>query len=762
MIYWLHSIQSSDRSLVGEKAFCLSELWQQGYPVVNGFVIPTPTWCEFIQQIGQSDPLFADFPSSSLYIDVDDSQMLQQVAQRIRQAILESEIPTEWRSQFLEAINTFSGSHFILRPSLTLPHFEPSTGLFNTHLCVKDASSLELALKNVWAELFRARSLFYWQRVGMNVNQVQLAVLVQPIQEAIASGTIQTEANIFQIEATWGLGYSLVQGELFPDIYQVTRDTQKVIRQQLGNKSRAYRLTSKANLNCDWEAYLLSEEQQFAYPLDQSSLRQLIQLIQPLTQNNFRLEWVLSQDPETNQPQFYLTQFEPDIQAKEELPLMESSQESSRQLLVKGISASPGNAIAFAYVIPDSNLHLQSIPSGRILITKGLAPDWLPLVQKSAGIIAEQGGITSHAAIIARELGIPAIVGATNARKLIQTGDLLNMNAKIGEVSRSLETATESTTPPEKIAQSSPNSASFFPSDTPIATQLFVNLSQPNAIADLARFPIDGIGLLRSELMLLDLLNSSPLSYWLTPEKKPLFIKHLKQLVLQFASAFFPRPVFFRSTDTQSSVSSQVLDNQSFLDQRGIQNYRNSPILFEAQLEALFQVYQEGYTNVNLILPFVRSVEEFLFCRHQVEKIGLTQHPNFKIWIMAEVPSVVFSLPEYVKAGVQGISIGTSDLTQLLFGVNRDNPNFDQWLSPSNNVLKKVLFQLITQAKQENIPCLLCGQIAQSPEFIEDLIRWGITGISVEANGIEQSYKAIARAEKRLLLEAARKQLQSP
>ncbi|MGB3755179.1 MAG: putative PEP-binding protein, partial [Rivularia sp. (in: cyanobacteria)] len=194
--------------------------------------------------------------------------------------------------------------------------------------------------------------------------------------------------------------------------------------------------------------------------------------------------------------------------------------------------------------------------------------------------------------------------------------------------------------------------------------------------------------------------------------------------------------------------------------QRGTFSYTVNSELFDMELTALKSVQQSGYHNIRLILPFVRTVEEFSFCRRKVEQAGLTDIKEFELWIMAEVPSVLFLLPEYVKAGVQGISIGTNDLTQLLLGVDRDQATLAKSFDERHPVVMGAVSRLIDMAASAGIPCSICGQApALYPEIIEKLVEWGITSISVEPEALERTYQAIYRAEQGLLLQAARHQL---
>ena len=286
----------------------------------------------------------------------------------------------------------------------------------------------------------------------------------------------------------------------------------------------------------------------------------------------------------------------------------------------------------------------------------------------------------------------------------------------------------------------------------PIATKLMVNLSQPESIATAAKLPIDGIGLLRSELMLADLLSSKTLAQW-QESFRDQFLAFLTDSLRQFAVAFASRPIFYRSLDRYENAKNPVSDS------RGTYSYLTDPCsLFELELEALATMSAEGYHNLHLILPFVRSVEEFNYCYRQIEQAGLTAQSSFQVWIMAEVPSVIMLLPEYIRAGVQGIAIGTNDLTQLLLGVSREQAQFsDRGLNANHPAMHKAIAKLIKTAKANNIECCICGQApVEHPSLIDKLIEWGIDAISVEPDAVPKTYRAIARAERRILLQESR------
>jgi pyruvate,water dikinase len=444
------------------------------------------------------------------------------------------------------------------------------------------------------------------------------------------------------------------------------------------------------------------------------------------------LEWTIPLAKEGEKQDIFITTInlvKPDISSAS---LMEKD-----QLLIKGLGASLGSAIAPARVM--INLDSQSQTEGQILVTHNITPEWINLIRQSQGIITETGGMTSHAAILAREFRLPAVVGAKNATHLINSGDTLCINGANGEIHR-VSGFSES-----QLASQFPPFTNQF--NYPIATKLLVNLSQVSSLNYVSNLPIDGIGLLRSELLLLELFLSNNLQDITGNKNQTVFKEKYTASLIKFASAFYPRPVFYRFLDLGEDVPLRF--DKQMPKYRGTYNYCLQPELLDIQLEVLVGIKQQGYDNLILVLPFVRAVEEFKFCRRIIDNFySITDLP---IWIMAEVPSVLFLLPEYVKAGVQGITIGTNDLTWLLLGSDRQN--LLEKLTVNHPAVLTAIKQLIQQANALEIPCSICGLApVQYPDLIDKFIEWGVTSISVEVDAIVQTYNAIARAEQRLLL----------
>ncbi|MBD2443689.1 phosphoenolpyruvate synthase [Dolichospermum sp. FACHB-1091] len=764
-LYWLDKITLQDRAKVGVQAFYLSKIQQRGYPVLPGFVVAADVLKQFLENLNSSESLIADLPHSSLHLDVNNWRQLQQVAGRLRQEIISASVPPHWLRTIFADAKQWPGRSLILRPSLAIStnqEMKNVSGLLDSVFCPCEEAEIGAALKLLYSQLFRARSLLYWRSMGITLPQINLGVLVQPVDSCIASGVLNINPLAYDIEATWGDCLAISNGEVLPDVYYIEPQTGVVLERQLGNKILAYGLDHGTHLageelqisnhNC-LPAYLLPESQQQEYALPEEYLQELIFLGNRLVGElgtTLTIKWKLV--PSYLASKIYITEvtvpqpIKPNIQ------------------FIQGIGAARGRIIANAYILNSAQKSLQ-VPQGVILITSVITPDYLPLLRGVAGIVTEQGGLTSHGAILARELNIPAVISATGATNILQSGEKLLLDGDKGEIYRLTEeeenlpiAEVEKTMDDEKISDHQ------FTNLPIIATKLMVNLSQPQLIKQVQSLPVDGVGLLRSELMILNILKGKHPQEWLLEGRQKELLELLSEQIMEFARAFLPRPIFYRSLDLPaynltSLSADSPLSQSSILSERGVFNYMQYPAIFELELQALAIVQASGYRNINLLLPFVRTVEEFVFCRHKVAESGLMKNHQFQLWIMAEVPSILFLLPEYIKAGVMGISIGTNDLTQLLLGVDREQGKFATIFDESHPVVMKAISQLIQMAKDGGIPCSICGQApVLYPEIIDKLIAWGITSISVELEAVEKTYKAIARAEQRLILAAARKQ----
>jgi pyruvate, water dikinase len=706
-LYRLAELRPAHRPWSGDKAFYLGLLAQRGLPIAPGIVLSAHCLQDFLSQIPWLESQLA------LLGQIDDSQQLQATAQQIRSAIQTTPLPETWLDHL--EVATQGWQSLRLRPSLGLPaSVYPAlraTGLLESKTCWNDRAAVAQGIRQVWAELFRAKTLLYWQRLGVPMQQVRLAVLVQPLQPAIAAGDIYPADPWMEIRAVWGLGEALVKGEVAPDRYEIKKNG--YVHHPAWQTCAYYGFEQGAQ---PIQKILLDPVQQTQPPIDASQVQSLVDLTHQAETHlgtPLKIEWVLTENP----PKLWVTQVIP--------------QTSQSALALKGLAASPGKVTAPAWV---AAAHSVDVPSGVILVAANLPPDLLLRSKHIVGIVTEQGGMTSHAAILARELGIPAVLGVTGATRLIQAGEGLRVDGDRGEVQPVPRSAIPAIPPVPAVIRRLPIQ--------PHRLQRFITLSQPELITRAAQLPVAGVGLLRSELLLLNALDRQHPRIWLEQGRQAELVDRIAENILPFAAAFAPRPVFYRSLDLRAheftTLEGMPAEPYPMLGMRGTLSYQNHPAQFEVELLALRRVQEWGYSQVHLLLPFVRTVEEFVFCRQQVEQVGLTQNPDFQLWMMAEVPSVLLLLADFVAAGAQGIAIGSNDLTQLLLGIDRENAELAIAFEQPHPVVMRAIQQLATEAQHLGIPCTLCGQAAsQNPAMMEALTTWGITGVSLEIGEVE-------------------------
>jgi pyruvate,water dikinase len=405
-----------------------------------------------------------------------------------------------------------------------------------------------------------------------------------------------------------------------------------------------------------------------------------------------------------------------------------------------------------------------ALRKGEVLVAPMTAPDWAPAMRRAAAIVTDSGGMTCHAAIVARELGIPCVVGTGTATKELRPGQVVRVDAGTGEVSAaSAEEATESPAAAQRAAEPAPAPVAAAPVT---ATKLLVNLSDPGRAEGAAALDCEGVGLLRAELMLVEALDGEHPRRILERGESRHFVEKMAASLGRIAAAFAPRPVTYRTIDFRSNEFRGLRGGDRFepresnpmIGYRGALRYTREPDLFDLELAVVRKVWDGGLPNVHVMLPFVRTPAEVGACRERIESSGLLGRRGFELWLMAEVPSVLHHLPRYAELGVAGISIGSNDLTQLLLGADRDSelvaPVFDE----RDPAVLAFIEQLIAEAARLGLRTSICGQAPSiHPGYAERLVAAGIDAISVEPGSAASTRRLVAAAERRLLLAAARR-----
>ena len=364
--------------------------------------------------------------------------------------------------------------------------------------------------------------------------------------------------------------------------------------------------------------------------------------------------------------------------------------------------------------------------------------------------------MTSHAAIVSRELGVPCVVGTRTATQTLRDGTLVTVNGREGTVLAGAVPSSEGSARPV----TTPSVAS------PIitATRIYVNLGEPARAEEIARRDVDGVGLLRAEFMMLDALGGVHPQEMLARGKTEEFVRRMTDGLRAFASAFAPRPVIYRAMDFRSNefrsldggAQHEPSEANPMIGYRGCFRYTREPDLFALELRALAEVRRE-HPNLHLMLPFVRTGWEMRQCRKLIDASPLDGARDLELWVMAEVPSVVSWLDEYVRLGVTGVSIGSNDLTQLMLGVDRDSELLAPYYDERDRAVLDAIRAIIERAHSLGITASICGQAPSvHPEYAARLVTWGIDSISVNPDAIERTRRNVAAAEQKLLLDSAR------
>ncbi len=376
-------------------------------------------------------------------------------------------------------------------------------------------------------------------------------------------------------------------------------------------------------------------------------------------------------------------------------------------------------------------------------------PDFVPAMKKVNGIVTDKGGQTSHAAIVSRELGVPCIVGTKTATKSLKEGDTITINGATGQI-WSGNVASESS--PDSSFKISPNNATL-----KTATKLYVNLGEPDLAEEISKKNVDGIGLLRAEFMIAN-IGIHPKKI-IADGKQSSYIHQLSNDFLKFCHAFSPRPVIYRATDFKTNEYRHLKWGKSYepeepnplLGFRGAIRYINSPDVFAMELEAIKNVRNKhGLKNLWLMIPFVRTPQELEATKKIIADHDLLRSPSFKLFMMVEIPSNVILLDKFIDVGIDGISIGSNDLTMLILGLDRDNSEVAKDFNEMDPSVLWALKRTITKAKKRGILASICGQAPSNyPELVEKLVKWGISSISVSPDALPRTREIISWAEKK-------------
>ncbi|WP_435195840.1 phosphoenolpyruvate synthase [Natronomonas sp. EA1] len=751
-VLWLDEIGSDDLNSVGGKGASLGEMTNAGLPVPPGFVVTAQTYRAFIEETGIDEELF-----SAVDVDADDSAALAEAEARAEELILGTELPADIRQGILDAYdNLGDGEAFVaVRSSATAEDLPDASfaGQQETFLNIT-REDLVQRVKECWASLFTQRAIYYRGEQGFEHDTVDIAVVVQQMVDAEKSGVMFTshpstgEPQII-IEAAWGLGEAVVSGSVSPDNYVVDRETGELIDATIAEKKLLMEKDEETGKTVTRD---VPEEKRSAQVLSDDEIAQLIELGERAEQHYDApqdVEWAIVDG------EVYMLQSRPITTISEGAKQATADGQGNGDVLVKGLGASPGVVSGAARIVRKLD-QLDKVGEGDIIVTEMTTPDMVPAMKRAAGIVTDEGGMTSHAAIVSRELGVPAVVGSGNATTVLEDGQLVTLDGEKG-------TITEGTTKKAKQEADEPEYADVRPQN-PVkpmtATEVKVNVSIAEAGERAAATGADGVGLLRLEHMILS-TNKTPERY-IADHGADAYVEEIVQGVRTVADEFYPRPVRARTLDAPTDEFRQLeggedepREHNPMLGYRGIRRSLDRPEVFKHELEAFRRLFEMGYDNVEIMFPLVNDAEDVLRAKALMEEAGID--PEKRTWgVMVETPAAALGIEEMAGAGIDFASFGTNDLTQYTLAVDRNNENVADRFDELHPAVLKLIGDTIETCREHGVRTSICGQAGSKPQMARFLVKQGVSSISANIDAVRDVQHEVKRVEQKLILDSVR------
>ncbi len=746
-VLWLDEVDKDDVPIVGGKAANLGELLRVGIPVPEGFVVDGKTFMDFIESSGLKEKIVEILNS----INVEDTKQLEEASKKIREMIESTPMPKDVEEEIKQAYRKLceeAGEEVFVavRSSATAEDLPGASfaGQQETYLNVRGEDEVVEKVKNCWSSLYTPRAIYYRVQKGFRHEDVSIAVVVQKMVNSEKSGVMFTSHpvtgdKIAIVEAVWGLGEAIVSGMVTPDHYEYDRVERKITKVQIAEKK--FMLTRGEDGKT--VKVELPPEKARARVLSDSEIEELVKLGEIIEDHYGTpqdVEWAIEKG------KIYIVQSRPITtirEKKEEIEVEEG------KILLKGLGASPGIGVGKVKIVLSAD-EIDKVEEGDVLVTTMTTPDMVPAMRKASAIVTDEGGLTCHAAIVSRELGVPAVVGTEKATKVLKDGMVVTVDGEKGIVYAGALKEKKKEEKPAVVAQA------------PIitATEVKVNISIPDAAERAAATGADGVGLFRIEHMVLG-LKKHPMKYIRDGEIEE-YINELYKGMKKVVQAFYPKPVWIRTLDAPTDEframeggEDEPIEANPMLGFRGIRRDLKEEEHFRAEIRAIKKLVDEGYTNIGIMLPLVTSPEEVRRAKQIMMEEGLPLD-KIEFGIMVETPAAALIIEDIIKEGIDFISLGTNDLTQYTLAVDRNNENVAYLYNEEHPAVMKLIERVIKICKKHGVKTSICGQAGSYPHVVEKLVRMGIDSVSANPDAVQRIREVVARVEKRIILDRLR------
>jgi len=768
-VAWFKDLNKDSIATAGGKGANLAEMINAGLPVPDGFAITAQTYKEFIERTGIKDKIQDKLSG----LNVDDTATLQRVAKEVQKIIIDTEIPEEMKEEIIdnyELLGAEKEAHDLVeakevfvavRSSATAEDLPEASfaGQQATYLNVKGNAKVMTAVRACWASLFTARAIYYRTKNKFEHDKVLISAIVQKMVNSDKAGIMFTinpstnQEDEIVIEAVYGLGESIVSGSVNPDTYIVDKKTKEIKSMKI--KKQEWGLFR--NEQGENEKQDIPDNEKERQIIPDSEIKELARLgkrIEEHYQKPMDIEWAIEKDQVLIVQARAVTTFhkEEKTEDKSGKEIANGSvDEESSKILIKGETASRGVYSGNVRIIKDIS-ELSQIEKGDVMVTKMTTPDMVPAMQKAGAIVTDEGGMTCHAAIVSREMGIPCIVGTEIATKVLHDEQEITVHATRGIVYEGKIEIKEAVS----VQQTAGGGEEII-----TATDIKIIADLPDLAEKAAATGADGVGLVRLEIMIAN-GKVHPAEY-IRQDKDQDYVNLLKEGIGKIAKAFQHKPVWVRCSDMRSDEyrglqggDKEPQETDPMIGWHAIRRLLDEPRILKAEFQAIKELHDSGLDNVGIMLPFVIRVDEVRAAKKIMREIGLEPCKDVDFGVMIETPAACWIIEDLCKEGISFVSFGTNDLTQLTLGIDRNNSRIAKLFDEMHPAVLGEMAKVIKVCKKYGVKSSICGQAGSRPEMADFLVHQGIDSISANADAVGEIRHVVAKTEKKLLLDAER------